>query len=474
MTSEKNKLDLGILFHDCMTVARRLWVLALAFILVAGGFLALRAKMGYAPIYTAEATFTVYVGNPMQSEVRGYNTSTADQMAKTFPYIFTSGALKDVVMRDLNIPYVPYVKADVLSNTNIFTLTVQAGDPELAYNVLNSVMKHYPDVAEFVVGPTVMNLLDESGVPTAPSNRVSYVSAVKQGAVLGAGLWLMLVLVLAMARSTIHNEEELKRIINLRCVGVLPLVRGMRRNEQAGCPLVSAEGQSRDFSEAVRLMRMRVEKEMQNQGDKILLVSSATPSEGKTTVAINLATALALKGNQVLLVDCDLRNPSVAKNLNIENKNGVVDLIEGTIKPEQAVRATGTEGFSVVVAGGPVNEGSELLGRQISRELLEQGKAKYDYVILDTPPSSLLADASEIAVAADAALLVIRQNYAAKSQIIDGARLISEDGLHMVGCVLNCSSRSALHEKNGYYGYGYGYGYGKYGSHEESRGRKNH
>ena len=456
------KLDLGILLHDCLMMARRIWWVAAALIVLFSGLLCLRTKLSYSPVYQAEATFTVYVGNPMQSGIRGYNTATAEQMAKTFPYILTSGALQDVVKRDLGLPALPAISADVVSNTNIFKLTVRGSQPQMVYDVLNSVMKHYPDVAEFVVGPTKMSLLDDSGVPTAPSNSASYGGAVKKGVVLGIGLWAVLVLVLAMSRSTIHNEEELKRLISLRCVGVLPMIKGLRRSGAETCPVVSDDGRFREFSESVRLMRMRVEKEMESQNAKTLLVTSATPSEGKTTVAINIATALARKGKRTLLVDCDLRNPSVAKNMGVENKNGVVDLLEGKIKPAEALCTTDVENLELIVAGGPVNDSSELLGSRMGRELLEKGKAKYDYVILDTPPSSLLADASEVAVAADAALLVIRQNYAPKSQIVEGARLMAEAGLHMVGCVMNYSSRSALSGKSGYYGYGYGYGYGGY------------
>lgn len=83
-------------------------------------------------------------------------------------------------MRELGISAMPAVSASVLNNTNIFTLTVTSSDPQLAYNVLNAVIEHYPDVAEFVVGPTVMNLLDESGLPSVPYNTRSYRGAVKK------------------------------------------------------------------------------------------------------------------------------------------------------------------------------------------------------------------------------------------------------------------------------------------------------
>lgn len=460
INENEEKIDLVNLLHDWLMIVRRLWWVALAMIVVLSGLLALRAKLTYFPIYEADMTFTIYVGDPMQSEMQGYNVNTADQMAKTFPYILTSDALKDMVKREMGIQKLPSITAEVLADTNIFTLSVRDPDPQLAYGVLNSFIAHYRDVSELVVGPTVMKPLDESGLPTEPSNGVNYVGAVRNGILLGGGLWVLLVLLLAMTRSTVHNEEELKQVINLRCLGLLPAARGRGRgdNGRKTCPSICAPKDLGEFAESIRMMRMRVEREMRNQEVKVLMVSSATPGEGKTTVSINLAAALAMKGKNTLLVDCDLRNPSVAANLGLEKKEGLVELVEGKISREQAVCSTGTRGFSVVASGGPTGNAPELLSRKTVKEFLTWCRENYDCVILDTPPSSLLADASEIAETADAALLVVRQDYASKSQIIDGARLVSEGGLNMLGCVLNYSSRGALSDGSGSSAYGYGYG----------------
>ena len=467
MRTEQNNdtlrpIDLTVLLGDLLSNARRFWWLALAMILVLSGLFSVQARRSYSPRYEANTTFTVHVADPLQDKVRGYNTATADQMAKTFPYILTSSALKDVVMRDLGLEWLPPIEASVTPSTNIFTLKVTANTPELAYNVLNSVIEHYPDVAEFVVGPTFLDLLDESGMPEAPLNEMSYRGAVKKGILAGGVLWLALLLLMVMSRSTVHNEDELRQLINVRCMGALPRVR--QRSKQGICPMVTDPQTSLSFTESVRLMRVRVEKELEEGGRKVLLVSSAIPGEGKTTVAVNLAQTLAVKGKRVLLVDCDLRNPSVARNLGIENKNGLVDLVQGTASAKKIRQQTGLENFTVVAAGGPAENAAELLARKECRSFIESCRKEYDYVILDTPPISLLADAAEIADSADAALLVIRQNFASRTQILEGTQLLADSGLPLVGCALNCTANNVLTGRDSYYGYGYGYGsYGRYG-----------
>ena len=447
-----NGIDLSILLGDFGRFARRSWLAAIVLVVLFSGLFILRAKLNYHPMYQASATFTVYVADPLQSEIRGYNMGTAEQMAKTFPYILTSGALKDMVKRDLDIPALPPVTASVMSNTNVFTLTVTDPDPRQAHDVLNCVMEHYPDVAEFVVGPTVMNLLDESGIPTEPFNSVSFTSGIKKGAVLGLALWLLLNLFLTMTRSTVHNEQELKRILNIRCLGAVPMVKLSRRGGQKYSTTLKHSGGRMDFFESIRLLRVRIEKELQQRQKNTLLISSATPDEGKTTIAIHLAASLAAKGKRVLLVDCDLRNPSVAEKMDCLNQNGLVDFLAGKIKAEEIVRSTDTENLYITPAGGPVGNAAELLARKETRAFINEAQKNFDYLILDTAPSAMLTDASEIAGAADAAVMVIRQNYAPRRQIVEGAQLLADSGVPLIGCVINYA-RGRTMSGSGYYGH---------------------
>ena len=174
MNNENNEnkiagIDLNILLHDFFAIARRRIAMLLLFLVLSIGAIGTWEYLSYKPSYTAQATFTIYVSNPLQSTIQSYNTATAEQMAKTFPYILTSGALSDMIKERLGISSIPPISANVLNNTNIFTMRVTSSDPKLAYDVLNAAIEYYPEIAEFVVGPTVMNLLSESGLPSRPT-----------------------------------------------------------------------------------------------------------------------------------------------------------------------------------------------------------------------------------------------------------------------------------------------------------------
>lgn len=457
-------IDLRQLLRDGLRTMRRTLAVFAALAVLCTAALCWRVYRSYCPMYRASATFTVYVTNPLQSEIRSYNTATAEQMAKTFPYILTSGALSDRVRQALDLAYMPAVSATVLNNTNIFTLTVTSSDPQQAYDVLTAVMDCYPEVAEFVVGPTVMNLLDESGVPAQPYNTRQYRQAVQKGLLLSAALWIAASLLLASLHTTVHNEDELKQMLNLHILGVLPAVRG--RKGRTGCPRFDDRSTPSGFAESVRLLRMRTEKQMQQQNVRVLLVSSATPGEGKTTVAVNLAAALAARGQRVALLDCDLRNPSVARGFGQENTAGLTEFLRGKATYREIVRSSGVENLSLVYAGKPAADAAELLAEPACRQLLADCRKQFDYVILDTPPAAMLADASELAALADGALLTVRQGYASRPQVLEGAQALAESRLPIIGCVLNCAAGGAA-AGGGYYGYGYG----RYGGHYGEKNR---
>ena len=264
------QIDLKILLGDWFRVARHLWALALVLMVLCSACFAGYRYLCYRPVYQAYASFTVKVANPLHASVSAYNTQTAEQMAKTFPYILTSGVLQQRVSNHLGISYMPGITAEVMKSSNIFTLRVTDGDPQMAYDVLQAVMDYYPEIADFVVGPTVLYLLDESGVPASPANAFSITSSVKQGCIIGLVLWFGMVLVLAMAKSTIHNEEELRKAMNLTCLGQIPATKVKR----GSCPMYHTIKSHQGFSESIRLLQLRIEKQMQEKGHKVLLVSS--------------------------------------------------------------------------------------------------------------------------------------------------------------------------------------------------------
>ena len=455
---EAQKLDLMVLLEDFFREARRLWLIGLALVIVLGAYRGIQAKRSYSPVYQASATFTVKVADPLYASVATYNMKTAEQMAKTFPHILNSGLLENRLKESMGIPYMPSVSVSVLPNSSVITLRVTDSDPQRAYDVLNGVIAHYPEIAEFVVGATVLQLLDESGVPAGPINYLDVRGTVMKGALLGVGGWLLIVLLFAMTKNTIHNEEMLSRLLNFDCFGQVPSVKVPGRD---ACPLIHVGRRKPEFSEAVRAARLRVERAMEQGEKKVLLVSSAIPGEGKTTVSVNLAMSMARRGKRVLIIDCDLRNPSVAKALRIKARHSLVDYLTGKMMLRELLCPTEVENLFIIPGGSGGGKVTDLITRERGTSMIQAARKLFDFVILDTPPCSMLADAAEVAALADAGLLVVRQDYASRDQIIDGVQRLSDADLPVIGWVFNYVERSLSTSSD--YGYGAAYGYGKKG-----------
>ena len=459
---EQQKIDIFVLLEDFLRMAKRLWILGLVLVLVCSVGLTFARQRSFRTVYEASASFTVRVANPLYGSISSYNDKTAQVMADTFPSILTSSLLQRRVMEELGITGVPTMTVSATAQSSILTLKVRDPDPQRAYDVLNAVIACYPEVSEFVVGATVLVLLDESGVPTVPVATFNYRSNLMKGALVGAALWCVIVAALILLKNTVHNEEELRKTLNIPCLGQIPRTKVTRKMP---VPLVHKVKRDAGFSESVRLLRLRVEKAMEEEDKKILLVSSAIPGEGKTTIAVNLAVSMAQKGQKVLLIDCDLRNPSVVRTLSSREKplavkNSLVDYLKGFIKVMDAIQPTEVANLSVIPGGtGGKTESTNLLSDKRMALLLQAARNMYDCVILDTPPCSMLADASELAELAECGLMVIRQDYAGREQIVDGVQRLSDGNLPMIGCAFN-NIRKGM---SGKYDYGYGYGYGGYG-----------
>jgi receptor protein-tyrosine kinase len=306
----------------------------------------------------------------------------------------------------------------------------------------------------------VLSLLDESGLPTHPINAPNLKSTLIKGCILGGFLWCVIVLVFALSKTTIHNEDMLRKLLNLDCYGQVPTVKVAGKDS---CPLIHRGRKKPEFSEAIRSVRMRVERAMEGEEKKVLLVSSAIPGEGKTTVSVNLGAALARRGKRVLIVDCDLRNPSVAKGLKIQSNLALPDYLNGKATIKEVICETDQENL-YVITGGPGGAGyTHLLTRERGELLIHAARNLYDYVILDTPPCSMLSDAGEVAALADAGLLVVRQDYASRDQILDGVQRLGDADLSMIGWVFNHTRRSLSYSYsyNHVYNYGGGYAYNK-------------
>ena len=434
----------------------------------------------YTPQYTAAATFTVTPkGDSLSAYTSISSNASTQQLEKTFPYIITSAPLTRVVAEDLGLSYVPgTLTATAVEDTNLFTITVTSSNYETAYNVLKSVINNYPSVAEYVVGATDLVLVVPPSASSTPINPISYREKALIGTAVGALLGLLIVFFLENLNHTVRHPDEIRKLLNNQRLGSIVKVVKKKSSHSTGSLTIDDAHTDPRFKESVFSIRNKIIKLCADQKINSVMIASTTTNEGKTTVAANLAIALAKKHYRTVIIDCDLRNPTVRQQLNIPESCslGIVDVITGGCSLQDAIVKTKKNGLYVLPGTIPVNNASELMGSKQLADLVGALEKIFDYVVIDAPPVGIVSDALEMKDYVGGLVFVVRQDYAKVSKILDSISLFGYSKIKILGCIFNMASgvlstrgygRYGYNSYGGYGSYGsygrYGYGYGQYG-----------
>ena len=213
------------------------------------------------------------------------------------------------------------------------------------------------------------------------------------------------------------------------------------------------------FGEAFRSLRTALAFSNGATSGRVIVVTSSQPLEGKTTTATNLAIALALGGEKVLLVDADLRRPNLHKTLGIDNSIGLSHLLTGQASPRDAVRMTSTPGLWVMTAGQVPPNPSELLASDRMKKLLDPAHGWFDWVIVDTPPVLAVTDAVILAPLAAGVAFVIRSEMTPRRHVRRALETLMTGQPKLHGIVLNGVD---LERNKYYYSRYYGYEHTQY------------
>lgn len=224
------------------------------------------------------------------------------------------------------------------------------------------------------------------------------------------------------------------------------------------------------YAEAYKTLRTNLSFASISKQYKKIIITSAIPNEGKSTVAVNLAITLAESNARVLLVDCDLRNPTLRRLLRVrpEYKNGLTSLLTGESPAEECLFKHPKMKFDVLLAGTTPPNPVELLSSPRMKALLDRLSEQYDYIICDTPPVSIVTDAAALSRFCDGVILVVRQKTSTREQVWAAKRNLDAVQANILGTILSCYDMSNDTQATGsYYG-----GYDHYGHGSDKRKRK--
>ncbi len=273
---------------------------------------------------------------------------------------------------------------------------------------------------------------------------------------------------------SIRDPEQIATLFRTEVMGSLPQVKGWRRrrvsvrsSDGEVTALVRAddaapaktERNTTGFEEAIRTLRNSIMLGAFDRHMKSLMVTSATPSEGKTTIAVHLAIAHAEQKHKTLLIDCDLRRPGVHGRLGIQPQAGLSSVLQnGMVWREKLVKLVELPDLDILVSGASSRRGADLIGTGLPR-ILEEAAADYDLVVIDSPPILGFPEPLQMAAAVDGVVVVAKAGETNRNAVGSALNTLQRVRANIVGLVLNEVTKD-VSDSYRYYGY-YGY-YGKY------------
>jgi capsular exopolysaccharide synthesis family protein len=284
-----------------------------------------------------------------------------------------------------------------------------------------------------------------------------------------------------MADKTFHSPDEIMRQLNIPLIGHIPVIQQSKRHviensfiDPSICTYHRSKSQA---SEAFRAIRTALFFNTRGKTNSVIQVTSPTPGDGKSTIAANLAVSIAQSGKRVLLLDADMRRPSVHHAFGIKTKEGFPQVLNGEKTWRSAVyECEEIPGLSILPCGDKPANPAELISTPRVGELIEEMRHDYDFIVLDSPPVLAVTDPCPIAARVDGVILTIRIKKNVKISSERATTILTSVGANLIGVVVNgVGSHSgygsqysygayrAGYQYNGYgYGYGYSYGYGRH------------
>ena len=430
------------------------WILIVAVMIVFGSVFDFMKTVTYVPQYGTSMTATLSGG-----EDTFKNIDKVQSYVNTLDYLMNSNNAKSYVKKKMPISKTTYKAEVTLKQANVVKIKVTADTKREAYFSIKLLNDWYRENTERYSFPYNITVLKESKFSTKPVNPNSHIKNFLIGAV-GSGFVLSCLLGLYFfLRDTIKSEEEVENKLDIRLYAKLPFE--VKKREDARNKkgiLITSLKTSFFFRESMNKLRSKVEASSYKHGYKSFMITSAYENEGKSSVAANLALALAKNGHKVVLVDADFNKPAVFKIFDLDGSKSLNKAIEGTSSWRSQV-VSDRSGLDLLPCSQDTLKSEILTNSKKLDEIMKELREEYDFVIVDTSPAYLLNETMAMNELVDATLFVVRQDYATSDVINETVKRLTYVKDNVLGVVF----RNVVSEGNkGTNNYNNRYGYNKY------------
>jgi capsular exopolysaccharide synthesis family protein len=409
--------------QDYLRILRERWMIAVATIVV--GIIAAGIAWSTQPVeYTARLTMYVSAQSADSPNAAYQGSLLSQQRVSSYVRLVDSPRVTGEVIDRLRLPVTveslgSRISASSALDSVLIDVAAVAATPQEATRIADTVGAVFAGLVDEIerpatpgaAPPVIVRVVQPAIPPSAPSSP-GLSTTLLVGALLGVLAGIGLAVLRHSTDTSVRTLDQLRDITGAPNLGTLAFDPSVPKR-----PLTVQGDPHSPRAEAFRQLRTNLQFIGVDQPRKVVVVTSALPEEGKTTSLCNLAIAIAATGLRVLVVEADLRRPRAAGLLGLDDAVGLTSVLAGRADADQAIQPWAGGRFDLLASGPLPPNPSELLGSRQMVTLIEQMRARYDYVLLDCPPLLPVTDAAAVASATDGAILVCRFKKTTRAQL---------------------------------------------------------
>lgn len=429
--------------RDYWTIIRRRWQLVLAVLAVCVGAAALLTLQATPQYASTTRLFVATSGGSQESQLYQGGLFASQRASSYADLVPKSRTMAAKVADDLGGDAEPAavmrsIAATVVQDTNNLEITATSPDPVRARDIAQAYAETLSDLVAQLETPEgqsaatikaeVVDNAQVSTNPVSPNPTRNIGLGLFLGLLAGVGAAVLR----EMLDTSLTSSEDIAQITPAPIVGRIMADGGAVRQ-----PVGNALAATTSWAESFRVLRTNMQYIEVDNEQKVFVVTSSLPEEGKSTTAVNLGVTLALTNQRVALVECDLRRPLIAKRLGLDGAIGTTSVLIGKVGFRDAMQDYGDTGLKVLACGPIPPNPSELLQSKAMETLLAQLRAEYDVVLLDAPPLLPVTDAALLAAQTDGAMIVVRHGKTTHDQLAHAVERLEAVDAKVLGVVMN-------------------------------------